>query len=152
MISSQNKLPHILCETCYEDTRSRKCTVRLPLRRTPSTPAAVHATREFCIRNQTLSSFSRSRCRHRTGNAPFTDTSSLQRDIRKGGAKMPKSLGAAKPMPSHTDHFRLMGNRTEGGIPNVQFQMIMLAISKALRHFVPPFHTSARDDLTLSLS
>jgi len=151
MIASQNKLPHLLCKTCYEDTRSRKYSVRLPLRRTPSTPAAVHVTREFCFRNHTLSSFSKSRRNHSPGNAPYTDISSLQRDLRKGGAKIPKSL-SAKPMPSHEDRVRPGVDRTKDGIPIIQLQMIMLAISEALRHFVPPFHTSAWDDLTLTLS
>ncbi len=57
---------------------------------------------------------------------------------------MPKSLGAEKPMPSHTDYFKRMVDRTKDEIPNVPFQMIMLAISKALRHFVPPFHATER--------
>jgi hypothetical protein len=55
-------------------------------------------------------------------------------------------------MPSHEDRVKPGVDCTKDGIPMIQFQMIMLAISKALRHFVPPFHTSAWDDLTLTLS
>jgi hypothetical protein len=63
---------------------------------------------------------------------------------------MPKSLGAAKPLPSRIDHVKLMIDRIKDGIPNVQFQMIMLVISKALRHFVPPFHATGRVNLIVA--
>jgi len=52
----------------------------------------------------------------------------------------PKNLGAAKPLPSHEDHVNPTVDDTEGGIANVHFQIIILAISKALRRFAPPFH------------
>jgi hypothetical protein len=41
-------------------------------------------------------------------------TLSLQWNIRKSGAKMPKSPGAEKPLPSHEDCFR---PTTEKGEP-----------------------------------
>jgi hypothetical protein len=74
----------------------------------------------------------------------------FNRTFRKGGTKMPKSLGAAKPLPSREDHFSTMVDETNGGTSNIQYKIIMLAISKALRRFVPPFHAASMHIRTLN--
>jgi hypothetical protein len=45
-------------------------------------------------------------------------------------------------LPSHEDPFNPTVDETKDkdGIPTIQFEMIMLTISKALRRFVTPFH------------
>jgi hypothetical protein len=40
----------------------------------------------------------------------------MQLPFGKGGAKTPKSIGAATPLPSHEDHFRPMVDDTKDEI------------------------------------
>jgi hypothetical protein len=66
----------------------------------------------------------------------------LHTPSRKCGANAPKSIGAAKPLPSHADYFRQTIDVTKDGILKNERRMINLVISGALRRFAPPFRAT----------
>ena len=58
---------------------------------------------------------------------------------------MPKSSGAAKPMPSHTNNVRLTVDVTEGGILNAQFSNDHARYQQGFEALHPAFPCNRKD-------